>query len=49
MYRFTGVADTGIEDNVVINECSKYSEVVNNSNIAFFIGVLSKINKVNIC
>ena len=49
MYRFTGVADTGIEDNVVINECSKHSEVVNNSNIDFFIGVLSKTNKVSIC
>ena len=42
--RFTGIADTGIEDNVVIN-----LEVVNNSKIHFFVGALSKTNKVSIC
>ena len=43
---FTGITDTGIADNVVIKE---NSEVVNNSNIDFFIGALSKKNKISVC
>ena len=43
LYRFTGTVDTAIEDNVVINE------VINNINIEFFIGALSKTSKVSIC